>query len=190
MANRIEKEVLYLRHNFTPEERLKMGDDLAAAYNRQESIDNEEAVFKAQFKERRATIDQAVTSLSRSLANQFEMRNIECRLEWDHPNVNEVQYVRVDTGEIVKTRPFTESERQQDLPLDQDKSEQNVAEFFGLAKAAAVDEPEGEFEAPLVNEVPDGIVVADGPPEPVAKPVKELTEKQKIAQAKKNLDDF
>lgn len=190
MANRIEKEVLYLRHNFTPEERLKMGDDLAAAYNRQESIDNEEAVFKAQFKERRATIDQAVTSLSRSLANQFEMRNIECRLEWDQPNVNEVQYVRVDTGEVVKTRPFTESERQQDLPLDQDQSEQNVAEFFGLAKPAAVDEPEGEFEAPLVNEVPEGIVVADGPPAEPEKPKKEMTEKQKIALAKKNLEEF
>lgn len=57
MAKRLEKETLYLRHNYTPDERLKMGVDLAAAYNRQEDIDAEEAIVKSQFKERRASVE-------------------------------------------------------------------------------------------------------------------------------------
>lgn len=46
------------------------------------------------------------------------MRNIECNLEYDNPNPFEVSYFRVDTGELVKTRALSESERQQELPTD------------------------------------------------------------------------
>lgn len=170
--NRPQKEVMYLKYTFSSEERLRMGDELASAHNRIESIETEEAVVKAQFKERKASVEQSVTSLSRNLSTGFEMRNIEVRLDWDTPNVNEVQYVRTDTGEVVKTRPFTEAERQQDLPLEADQSQENIAEFF---------------QAPLVNEVPEGVVVADSPPQAPAPVEKEPTEADKVAKAKKNL---
>lgn len=187
MSNRPTKSSEYIRHTFTPDERLKMGDELAQAFNRMADIETEESVLKAQIKERKSQVEQTISKYSRELSNGFTMMTVECRLEWDQPNVNEVSYVRVDTGEVVKTRPFTESERQQELPMDADQSEQNVAEFFGLAKPVVADEPEGEFEAPLVNEVPDSVVVADGPPETPVAPVKEPSEAQKVAAAKKKL---
>lgn len=115
-----------------------MGDELAQAHNRMEDITDEESVIKAQLKERKSTVESTVSRLSRELANGFTMMNVECRLEWDSPNVNEVSYVRIDTGGVVKTRPFTESERQQDLPLagevvfvPADESEANIAAHFG-----------------------------------------------------------
>jgi hypothetical protein len=136
MGNRISKETLFLRHNFTEDERLKMGDELASAYNRQADIDNEENVVKSQFKERRATIEQKISSLSRNLSNGFEMSNVECRLEWDSPNPFEVSYVRNDTNEVVRTRPMTEQERQMDLPLQEPATEAAVAESVAQSEAA------------------------------------------------------
>lgn len=176
MSNRPQKEVMYLKYTFSSDERLRMGDDLASAHNRIESIETEEAVVKAQFKERKASVEQSVTSLSRNLSTGFEMRNIDVRLDWDTPNVNEVQYVRTDTGEVVKTRPFTEAERQQDLPLDADQSAENIAQFFNAEKP------------PLEGAVLEGVVVADGPPEKAEPVVPEPNEATNIAKAKKALD--
>lgn len=158
-----------------------MGDELAAAYNRQEDIDAEEAVVKSQFKERRASVEQAIGQLSRNLANQFEMRNVECTLEYDHPNAFEVSYFRKDTSELVKTRPMTEDEReahrQKDLPLTEDGAEAsaeesvaNAEEFFGK-----------RGDAPK----PGDVVVAEPPAEKEAVP---LSEAQQVAAAKKALE--
>lgn len=187
MPNRPTKSSEYIRHTFTADERLKMGDELAQAFNRMADIETEESVLKAQIKERKSQVEQTISKYSRELSNGFTMMTVECRLEWDTPNVNEVSYVRVDTGEVVKTRPFTEAERQQDLPLDAAQSEENVAEFFGLKQPDAVDEPEGEFQAPLVNDIPEGIVVADGPPVVPAPEEKPVNEANTVANAKKKL---
>lgn len=152
-----------------------MGSELAQAFNRMADIETEEAVLKAQIKERKSQVEQTISKYSRELSNGFTMMTVECRLEWDKPNVNEVSYVRIDTGEVVKTRPFTEAERQADLPLEPgtDDSQQNIAEFF---------------QAPLVNEVPEGVVVADGPPVKKEPAEKELSEPSKVAKAKKALE--
>jgi hypothetical protein len=174
MANRPTKSSEYIRHTFTAEERLKMGDELAQAFNRMADIETEESVLKAQIKERKSQVEQTISKYSRELSNGFTMMTVECRLEWDAPNVNEVSYVRVDTGEVVKTRPFTEAERQADLPLEPgaDESQQNIAEFF---------------QSPLVNEIPEGVVVADGPPAVPVPEEKPASEADTIAKAKKKL---
>lgn len=148
-----------------------MGDELAAAYNRQEDIDAEEAVVKSQFKERRASVEQAIGQLSRNLANQFEMRNIECRIEYDVPNPNELTYYRVDNGEVAKTRPLTEAERQAELPLEEgtlsaEESMHNAETFFGKG---------GEVEAVSPAELAEETPVPD-PDKPAD-----------VGRAKKNL---
>jgi hypothetical protein len=118
MATRIAKETNFLRYEFTQDERLKMGDDLAQAHNRVEEIDEEEASMKAQVKQSRSSVEATIGTLSRNLANGFVMRNIECKLSYDDPNPGEVTSYRTDNGESVKTRPMTEQERQMDLPLE------------------------------------------------------------------------
>jgi len=171
MAPRQERSTEYLRHNFTADERLKMGDELAANHNRLADIETEEAVVKAQFKERKAQVEQSVSKLSRELGNGFVMQNVDCRLEWDKPNVNEVSYVRIDTGEVVKTRPFTAQEMQDALPLTAsdgtieivavapEQSAENITEFFGEgAKQEAADPDDA------------GIVEQAAEPEPPAAP--------------------
>jgi hypothetical protein len=118
MGSRIKTSTEWLRHDFSAEEKLQMGYALAESYNTLNTIDEEEAVVKSQFKERRMSIEQKVGSLSRELASGFKMANFTCELVYDCPNVGEVSYKRQDNGAIVKTRPMTESERQQEIPFD------------------------------------------------------------------------
>lgn len=158
---RIEKSTEYVRHVFTEAERLAMGSDLAESYNQLTAIEDEEAVVKAKFKERRTTVEQKVGSLSRDLGTGWTMQNAVCRLEYDKPNVNEVSYVRIDTGEVIKTRPFTQSEMQGTLPLgaevtSAEQSNLAITEFFGdvvdgmvpsAAKEEAAHEPPAAMPA-------------------------------------------
>src|ERR1700743_38581 len=112
MGARVTKETLYLRHEFTNEERLTMGSDLGAAYNRMAAIEDEEKVMKSQIKERMSQVEATIGILSRNLTNGFTMENVDCSLEWDTPHVGEVSYKRKDNGQIAKTRAMTESENQ------------------------------------------------------------------------------
>jgi len=194
MPNRIAKETLYLRHTFSEAERLKMGDELAAAYNRQADIDNEENVVKSQFKERRATIEQTISSLSRNLSNGFEMANAECRLVWDSPNPFEVQYIRIDTNEVVKTRAMSEQERQLDLPLEEPATEAAVE--ASVAKSAeAVDDffgkPDGEEPDGEADERPQAAQPKSGPAELQAFHDTEVAKEEKRGRGRpKKTPDF
>lgn len=150
MGQRITKEVLFLRHEFSKDERLEMGAKLAEAYNRMSEIEEEEASMKAQVKEKKSQAEATIGSLSRNLGAGFTMVNVDCEPLWDVPNVGEVTLKRKDTGEVAKVRVMTEAERQMELPLAGDvvvvaaeKSAENIIEFFNgkvEPKEAAADE--------------------------------------------------
>ena len=141
----IQKSTEYLRHNFTDAERMQMGSALADAYNQQASIESEEAVIKAQLKDRKAQVEQKIGQLSRELSAGFTMENVSCKLEYDTPNVGEVTYRREDNGEVAKVRPMTSDERQQEIQFDKpvavnpEASVTAIDEFFGKH-----DEPSAE----------------------------------------------
>ena len=155
MAVRITKETLCLRHNFTTKEQLEMGSELAQAHNRLLDIEEEEKVMKAQIKEKKESVDSKIGSLSRALGTGFEMRNIDCDLEYDKPNVGEVTYRRRDNKLFVKARAMTEAERQMDLPLDTAaqveesiaKSAENIADHFG--PGLPTEQPTAETAGPI-----------------------------------------
>jgi len=134
---RVTKSTEYVRHVFTDAEKLQMGADLAASHNRLTSIDEEEQVVKSKFKERKSTVEQSIGSLSRDLGIGWTMQNVDCRLDYDSPNVGEVSYIRLDNSEVVKVRAMTSEERQMDLPLDgavvvvpPEQSAENIKGFF------------------------------------------------------------
>ncbi len=180
-TTRLTKETLYLRHDFTDAERLQMGDDLAQAHNRMASIEEEEAVMKAQIKDRKAAVEQTIGTLYRNLNNRFEMRNIGCTIVYDQPNVGEVTYLDPD-GKVAKTRPMTESERQMDLPLDEKTDDQAAASVEQSQEAAdeffkpgrPTEQPTAETAAPVVEE-PAGL--------PSAEDLDTVAEEQAAAEA-------
>ena len=144
MATRTEREVMFLKYEFNDQEKLAMATTLAQNHNAIDDLAAEEKVLKTQIAERRSGLAQSIQTLSRNISTGFEMRNIPCRVQWDVPNIGEVQYIRTDTGEVVRTRPMTDTERQIDLPLEaQDEaaveasvgaSGEAVGEFFENGK--------------------------------------------------------
>ncbi len=169
------KSVEYLRHVFTQEERLKMGEQLAQCYNTLAAISDEEKVMKSKFVERKTTTEQSVRSLSQDLATGWTMTNVECFLRWGSPNPAEVEYVRQDTNEVIRTRAMTPEELQEDLPFNEqvksdteaqfpaEKSADNISGFF-KGNDDGGQEPEGDpDEEPNEEDEED-----EGEPEPVA----------------------
>lgn len=161
MPARISSEVLSLRHDFTPDERLSMGGELAAAYATEQAIEEEKKSAMAGFKERETQLKLSIGSLSRKYQTGFEMQNVKCRLVYDHPNVGEVSYFD-PVGALVKTRPMTDAERQLELDLGEqeqqktdaeaqqstEQSNENIKKFFPGKKAKSdnppPDDPEGQ----------------------------------------------
>lgn len=166
-TSRITKEVLFLKREYTTDELLQMGNELALARLRMEDIKAEEEVAKAQTKEKKAHVELTIGALSRKVVDKYEMINVDCVPIWDSPNVGEVTLVRKDTGEIAKIRVMSEAERQMDLPLGGDSlssiidSAKNVEEFFAKpdaeeppAQENADDLQEGEEYDPFTDPDP------------------------------------
>lgn len=156
MGARVTKETLYLRHEFTNEEKLEMGTKLAEAHNRIAQITEEESVMKAQIKDRKAGVEASVGTLSRNLSSGFTMHNVDCEVVYDLPNVGEVSYKRKDNGEIAKTRAMTAAENQTELEFAKAEAETtiapaadsviNIENFFGAGTTDAIKAADEEDE--------------------------------------------
>lgn len=204
------KSTEYLRHTFSSEERLKMGDELAQCYNHLAEIDADEKVMKSKFSDRRATAQQSIRSLSQDLATGYTMANISCTLRWGSPNANEVEYVREDTNEVIRTRAMTPEELQEDLPFNEqiktdaeaqasaEKSADNISEFFNRGDNGNGEEPEPDSDAEPGEgnedeEEPEPVAVAggkSGPTELKAFHEKEVEKESKRGRKKVPAEPF
>lgn len=117
LMNRPTSCVEILRHNFSDKEKLVMADTLAGAHSRLAELKEKKDAANATFSEEEKKIKLEIGSVSRLYQQGFDMRSIRCRIEYDKPNINEKSIIREDTGEVVKTMPFSETDRQQELPL-------------------------------------------------------------------------
>ena len=182
-----------LRCNFTDAEKMKLGSDLAEALNNLEALDDEESTIKTAMKSKRSLQEATVGTLARSLSAGLTMRPVKCRLVYDDPNPNEVSTYRTDSEELVKTRPFSVTERQADLPLaavDGEQSAANVVEFFNKVAGVA-----GPVDTRTDDEPTEAEVEASDPlglDTPPVDPEKERQQKRRdedaaVAAAKKKL---
>lgn len=156
MGTRATRETLYLRHDFTNEEKLEMGTKLAEAHNRIAQITEEESVMKAQIKDRKAGVEASVGTLSRNLSSGFTMHNVDCEILYDTPQIGEVSFKRKDNGEIAKTRAMTAAEMQTELEFAKAETEVqtapaaesvvNIETFFGKGTTDAMTANEEDEE--------------------------------------------
>lgn len=195
---RVTKETLYLRHNFTSEERLAMGSDLASAHNTMLQIEEEENRIKATFKERQASVEQKIGTLSRELGSGFTMQNVETKLLFDNPNVGEVSYARTDNGEIVKTRPMTQQERQLEIEFEKpvvfnqmlNETAEIINEFFEKnkdlpAEEESEEESEEEAEDDEESEEAEELTIVEAPPEEARQAILTMGDAKKRGRPKK-----
>jgi hypothetical protein len=101
-----------LRCDFTPDEWTENARQLATATRLRSELEQEKKEIDSQYK---AKIEEQIgraSKLAALLGAGYEMRNVPCEILLDKPELGQATIVRRDTGEIVRTRPMTEMERQ------------------------------------------------------------------------------
>jgi hypothetical protein len=107
----VPKEV---RYQFTPEDLRELGEEMAQAVARLESLKDEFQQVKAGFKEKTSGAQKTIRACALKIRQGFEMRTLECRMERVFDS-NAVRLYRQDTGELVEERAMTVEERQRSL---------------------------------------------------------------------------
>jgi hypothetical protein len=101
-----------LRCDFTPDEWAESARQLATATRLRSELEQEKKEIDSQYK---AKIEEQIgraSKLAALLGAGYEMRNVPCEIIVDKPEPGQATIVRQDTGEIVRTRPMTDMERQ------------------------------------------------------------------------------
>ncbi len=104
----------YLKCILTEPEIKESGAQLARTYSEITDLEDQKKSLVSDFK---AKIDGATASasiLARKIQNGYEFRNIECEEWWDY-ECKVLEVMRLDTGEVIKSRPMTTDELQKKL---------------------------------------------------------------------------
>jgi len=114
----MEQTTEYLKCILTEAEIKEAGAALARRYSEITNLEEQKKSVTSDFK---AKIDAATAEaslLARQIQNGYEFRQIDCEIQrvWEDKTV---QTIRLDTGEIVKTRPMTADELQDRLAFNE-----------------------------------------------------------------------
>jgi hypothetical protein len=112
----VKVETRNLPVKLTQTELRERGDSLAAVIQDLNAEENKQVDVKAQMKARLAELDARKTQLAISISRREEYRDVAVDVLHDFGR-KIVESVRQDTGETITSRPMTEAERQQPLPI-------------------------------------------------------------------------
>lgn len=98
------------------DELRQRGDALAETCQELHAEEQRQTDVKAQMKARMTELEAKQTRLSIVISRREEYRDVPCDQFGDTVR-GTVDIVRRDTAEVVETRPMTDSERQQSLPM-------------------------------------------------------------------------
>lgn len=102
----------FLKHDFTQDEILEKGTELARINAEKNGIENEKKAVTSSFKAKIDAKDAEIQELSNHINNGFEHRYVQCRVQYNDPNTGYKTIVRLDTGEIVRKESMTAEELQ------------------------------------------------------------------------------
>ena len=107
-----------VKHTFTQVELAELADRMAQAAARVYEIERQKSEQAAHYSAELKTANLATTELVTKYNLRYEMRDVECRVEYDKPEPGYKTYVRTDTGESVRDAPMTPAERQRAFVFD------------------------------------------------------------------------
>jgi len=110
------------KYQFTEAELRELADNLARKLEEKSRTEEEKKEVAAQFSAKIKTLANETNLLAVNVRNRWEYRSIECDVIYDYKK-GEVKYVRLDSGEIHRTRVMTAAERQEALDLKDAKKE-------------------------------------------------------------------
>lgn len=119
---RIEDRLV--RHDFTQNERLDLGSELARALGRLRGVESEFEGVKASFKARIATEESTVETVSTDIQNGFTMRKKKCRVVF-RPKDKKKDYYPEIKDDVFDAKPaLTEEMTPDDFQAELFESEQ------------------------------------------------------------------
>jgi len=104
-----------LRYPFTPAELRELGDSLAQATLAIAEIEKRKAEANAALTAELKRAAGLVSTIAAKLAARYEMRDYQCYVEFDRPQIGMKQIVRPDNGEVVREEVMTPAEKQWSL---------------------------------------------------------------------------
>lgn len=88
-----------------------MAEEMARKYQEKTDKEDEKKEVVSQFKALIETLENECKQLANRVRNRYEYRSVKCEIVHGYNN-NEVQYYRLDIGELTRKRQMTVSERQ------------------------------------------------------------------------------
>lgn len=130
-------------------ELLVKAEELARKVRAAADIEDEKKAANSDFKTRLEELDMAINELSEIVATKSEQRQVECALYENYGSAT-MELVRVDTGELIETRPMTEAERQAHLftPRDEQRADAVVVDAIDRLRRAVPSASEITLSAP------------------------------------------
>lgn len=107
--DRLEERSLTVK--LTTEEQLQRGNELAAKIEEMQNIEMSAEEARGNFKAELKRVEGEISRLKRTVLDGKEQRTVRCewQLNFDH---GIAELIRLDTFEVVQSRPLTDEERQ------------------------------------------------------------------------------
>jgi hypothetical protein len=88
-----------LTYHFTKEEKAELSHDLATQNQRLRDIKNQKNAANAHYASQTKEAEELISSLSDKVTSGFELREVDCLVEYHAPERNKKTLTRSDTGE-------------------------------------------------------------------------------------------
>src|SRR5688500_11723895 len=107
-----------LRYDFTDSEVLSMARMQSEHLEALETLEEQKKQVAEDFKARITGVEVQVSMLRPRMVSRYEMRPVEVEIRFDDPEVGVKSSYRMDCGELLRTVPMEDHERQEELPLE------------------------------------------------------------------------
>ena len=107
-----------VKHTFTSIELAEIADNMARAAARVYDIERQKAEQAAHYGAELKAANLTAGELVAKYNQRYEMRQVECKIEFDTPEPGYKSYVRLDNGESIKEIRMTEAEKQRAFVFD------------------------------------------------------------------------
>lgn len=107
-----------IKHTFTMTELAEIADQMGAAASRVFQIETEKAERTAHYGALLKEANRAHAELVNRFVQRYEMRDVECKVEFDKPEPGYKSFVRLDNDESIREVRMTEAEKQRAFVFD------------------------------------------------------------------------
>lgn len=96
-----------LKYDFTATEVHALSMQLATSTKNRQAMEEEKKSVVSQYKAKLDEINATCNKLSNLVADGFEYRDIDCRIEFHKPSQGRKTYIRLDNNKIAMIEPMT-----------------------------------------------------------------------------------